>query len=67
MAIDTLPNSVIESRQEQESITPPHGLRRAFRRMMELYKRGKPWMLVICGNEAGVRVHETLPPQWEPK
>jgi hypothetical protein len=63
--VDTPPPSAVECREE--TITPPRGLRKAFRFMMELYKRGKPWMVVVCGNDTGVRVHETLPPRWESK
>ena len=40
---------------------------RVVRMMREVGRRGKSWMLVLIGNSAGVRVHETLPPRWEPK
>jgi len=66
LVLDSNPPAMVQC-NETETVTPPRGLRRAFHIMIDLYKRGKPWMLVVCGNDSGVRVHETLPPRWESK
>ena len=68
MAIDTSAQTVIHSvASDAKSLHLNRAEERVVRAMRDAGKRGKAWMLVLCGNSAGVRIHPTLPPEWEPK
>lgn len=67
-AIDTQPKTGVNSIVENAaSFHLSRCEMRVVNRMRQLAKRGKSYMLIVMGNDAGVRMCETTAPEWEPK